>query len=54
MNKDKAEQIVNAIKKDLTSRRGLRQEWEQIDPEIQEEITAEWVAIVRKELDKNE
>jgi uncharacterized lipoprotein YehR (DUF1307 family) len=54
MNKDKAERIVEAIKKDFTSRRGLRQEWEQIDQEIQEEITAEWVTIARKELDKNE
>lgn len=54
MNKNKAEQIVKAIKKDFTSRRGLRQEWEQIDPEIQEEITAEWVSIVKKELDENE
>ncbi len=52
MNKDKAEQIVKAIKKDFTSRRGLRQEWEQIDQEIQEEITATWIAIVSKELNK--
>jgi hypothetical protein len=51
---DKAERIVKAIEKDFTDRRGLRQEWEQIDAEIQAEIRATWTAIVRKELAKDE
>ena len=51
---DKAERIVNAIEKDFTDRRGLRQEWEQIDAEMQAEIRASWTALVRKELAKDE
>lgn len=43
--------IVAAIERDFTDRRGLRQEWEQIDDEIQEEIRATWRKLVRKELE---
>ena len=38
--------IVDGIIKDLTDRRGLRQEWDQLDDEIQQEINDTWVAIV--------
>lgn len=41
-----AGEIVDAIIKDLTGRKGLRQEFEQIDPGIQNEIRERWVAIV--------
>jgi hypothetical protein len=51
---DKAERIVKAIEDDFTDRRGLRQEWEQIDADIQKEIRATWTALVRKELAKDE
>jgi hypothetical protein len=51
---DKAERIVKAIERDFTDRRGLRQEWEQIDAETQAEIRATWTKIVRKELAKDE
>lgn len=52
---DKAEKIVEAIMKDFTDRRGLRQEWEQIDEDIQNEIKGTWIELVRKVLDeKNE
>ena len=34
--------IVNAILEDLTDRRGLRHEWNQIEPEIQIEIMIAW------------
>jgi hypothetical protein len=43
---------VNAVEKivaDLTNRRGLRQEWNQIPPEIQEEIKSDWADIIDKE-----
>ena len=44
--------IVNAILEDLTDRRGLRQEWYQIEPEIQMEIINAWkdttVAAIRE------
>ena len=43
----KAEQIVEAIETDFTDRRGLRQEWEQIDDEIKEEIRLQWASLVR-------
>ena len=41
-----ADKIVDAILYDLTDRRGLRQAWEQIDNDIQEEIKKEWVKII--------
>jgi hypothetical protein len=49
---DTAEWIVKVIEDDFTDRRGLRQEWEQIDAEIQAEIRATWTALIRKELAK--
>jgi hypothetical protein len=49
---EKAKQIVDGILEDLLGRRGLRQEWEGIDLEIQDEIRGTWEAIVRKELDR--
>ena len=42
--------IVDDFVADFTDRRGLRQEWEQIDPDIQEEIKAEWCSIVKRHL----
>lgn len=42
---DCATQIVHEIVKDLSDRRGLRQEWEQIDLEIQQEIIETWIRI---------
>lgn len=43
-----AELIVDAIVTDFTDRRGLRQEWEQIDEKIQNEIKGEWMRLVRE------
>ena len=45
-----AGRIVEDIIHDMTDRRGLRQEWEQIDDDIQQEIVAVWRAIVEKRL----
>lgn len=46
MNKDIAQNIVFDIIKDIKSRKGIGGEFEQIDPEIQDEIFDEWVEIV--------
>jgi hypothetical protein len=47
---DVAERIVKAIEDDICDRKGIGDEWEQIDNEIQAEIRDEWLAIVRIEL----
>lgn len=39
---------VKAIIRDLSSRKGLSSEWEQIDEDIREEIRYEWEIIVGK------
>ncbi len=44
----KAKNIVYQILADFTDRRGLRQEWEQIDDDIKEEIIQKWIDIVEK------
>lgn len=41
----KAEIIIDAIIEDLTDRRGLRQAWEDIDEDIQQEIRNVWIEI---------
>lgn len=46
----KAKKIVEEIIGDLTDRRGLRQEWEQIDTDIQESIKQAWVDIIEVNL----
>ena len=47
---DIAQQIVELIEADLTDRRGLRQEWEHIDYDIQDEIRDTWAELIRKVL----
>lgn len=44
---DKAEKIVKEILADLKGRRGFRQEWENIDDDIQDELKSKWIRIVR-------
>jgi hypothetical protein len=46
----KSKEIVKAIVEDFTDRRGFRQNWEQIDEEIQKEIIAEWERLVEERL----
>ena len=46
----KEEEIVFGILSDFTDRRGLRQEWEQIDDDIQEEMIETWIEIVKDKL----
>lgn len=45
-----AARIVRAIVKDFTDRRGLRQQWDEIDDDVQAEILAKWQELVAKEL----
>jgi hypothetical protein len=45
---DKSLAKVFDIITDLTDRRGLRQEWEEIDSDIQDEIIEKWKNIIDK------
>ena len=49
-----AKEIVETILKDLVGRRGLGQEWGQIDDEIQEEIVATLLVKTLAVLDKHD
>ena len=46
----KAKRLLFSIVEDFTDRRGLRQEWEKIDDDIQEEILQEWLDMIEREL----
>ena len=46
MTEQQARIAVAAIVKDLSDRRGLRQEWEQIDDDIREEIRETWAELI--------
>jgi precorrin-2 methylase len=51
MDKNKiAEKIVNDIIKDILDRRGLKQEFQAIDDDIQEEIKTTWKNIIIKNI----
>ena len=45
-----ATKIVDGIIKDLTDRRGFRQEWDMCDKDIQKEIREAWIEIVDGEI----
>ena len=45
-----AERKALAIVGDLTDRRGLRQEWEEIDEDILDEIFQKWVEIIAQDM----
>ena len=38
--------IVDAIVDNLTNRKGLRHEWDNIDAEVEKEIRDEWAEII--------
>ena len=44
------ERIIFSIIRDFTDRNGLRQEWENIDNDIQDEIIETWLEITKKQL----
>jgi hypothetical protein len=46
MSEKIAKKVVSAIVEDIEDRRGLRQEWENIDSDIQKEIKEEWAKLV--------
>lgn len=50
-NTKNAADLVDKIIKDMNGRRGLRQAWEDIDDEIQDEIRLKWIAIIDNEAD---
>lgn len=43
-----AEKVVDKIIADLTDRRGLRQEWENCDDEVRDEIRATWIKLINE------
>ncbi len=43
---DAPKQRLFALLSDFTDRRGLRQEWDQIDDEVKEEILQTWLNIL--------
>ena len=47
---DFAQTIVALIEDDLRDRRGLRQEWEQIDEDTQDDIREVWSEKIRQEV----
>lgn len=49
-----ATQIVDAIIQDISDRKGLGNEWEAIDEDIQQEIKDEWLNTVNKILKKED
>jgi len=50
-NQEAARRIVAAIVEDLKDRRGLRQEWEQIDTGIRIEILDRWWELACEQLE---
>ncbi len=53
LNKKKSTGVLGKvfdIIADLSDRRGLRQEWEEIDGDIQDEIIDKWIGILEKPL----
>ena len=47
---DKALKCVDQIIEDMLDRKGLGDEWDMLDEEIQEEIRIEWAGIIRANL----
>ena len=47
------EKIVFRFIEDFTDRRGMGDEWDEIDDEIQDEIIETWIDIVKKQLKTN-
>lgn len=45
-----AERIVDGIISDLSDRRGLGQEWDQIDDDIKDDIRNKWINDVEMEV----
>lgn len=50
MKEDIYKKIVEELICNLSDRRGIGDEWYQIDDDIQEEIKQEWINIIKKEI----
>ena len=48
---DLAKRIRDAILRDVTDRRGWRQEWDAFDEDVREDIRAAWLEIIEAELE---
>lgn len=46
MSTELARDIAKAIRDDICGRRALRQAWDEIDPDIRDEIIDDWTGIV--------
>jgi len=46
----KADKAVKSIIEDLRNRRGLQQEWDQIDLDVRKEIAAKWAGHILEHL----
>ena len=44
--------IRDAILRDVTDRRGWRQEWDGFDDDVQEDIRADWLRLIEIELNR--
>jgi hypothetical protein len=49
-----AERIRDAILRDVTDRRGWRQEWDGFHDDVQEEIRAAWLLLIEAEIRQQE
>lgn len=47
-----AQQIVMDIENDLSDRYGLKHEWGQVEPRIQDDIRDTWAAIIERRLNE--
>ena len=49
--KETAKKIIASLEKDISDRRGLRQEWERIDEGVKAEIHEAWASIITKQIE---
>lgn len=49
---EQSEKIVDGIIDSLTDRKGLRQTWDSIEPDLQAEIRDEWMLIARRVIER--
>lgn len=43
---DRAAKLFDALERDISDRRGLKQEWRAIAPDVKAEIRAEWLRLI--------
>lgn len=53
-NRQLAAKIVDDIVDDLQDRRGLRQEWDQIDDDVKQQILIKWIDIAESYIKEKE